>query len=249
MKPIDFEPREYLEQEYLKIYDKYNEFWKSKNNKTTDLTPIDVLWWASWLNYCLLSHNSSLFKEYLKVAVMEFERCKTINVYEDIYKWVLRGALRWALLELFKEMWEKLPKEVQSLKQFDDMYQRYRVLEDAQEHNLAVFPVTIRIEDRWTKKPHLDFPIEIKSWNPGRIDCIEDGKVYTIIGKMENEKVKYGHVVFDQDAFNLRIIGDVKDGVLFEIAFDKDENYLIKFYANLLSEEEAMHHYPVVGID
>ncbi len=249
-----FHPGDFLDQQYIDLYEKYNVYWQAINKAKIDLIPVYPLWWASWLNYLMLTGHNNQFREQLALTVDKFKNYSRHDIYDEIYKWVLRGTLRWANQPLFKEIWETLPEEVQERENFQKMYERHLMLVEAEKHHSCVFPMTIALEDRWTEKPHLDFPNkeEITSWNPGRVEYIDeaDGVIRTVIGKFEFGEMVQGYVDFVREEFESRTLQPKeKDSVLFEIAFDREENYTVKFHKVYMSDEEALFHYPILGID
>ncbi len=198
-------------------------------------------WWSRWVNFLITTGR-------LPEAKREWSRAmdalgsgggRTADfVYEALHLWVARLLLHRAQLDFAEEVIEDVPNDLREKHTGFRALDRLLKAMGIAARGRGVFPVHIDPKDYWSSHPHLEFPedyegLSMHSWNPARVEDVDDQSVRLIVGKHDSysDTTTYGRIELPVDRFDEASKDEKADqlvsGRLLELAFYGQEGVLL----------------------
>ena len=160
-------------------------------------------------------------------------------VYKALHLWVARLLLHRAQLDFAREVLDEVPDAIRAEHMGFRALDRLLKAMEIAAAGRGVFPIHIDPKNYWSSSPHLEFPKDIEgrslfSWNPARVDDVDDRTVRLVVGKRDHDAdaTIYGQIELPAERFDEACLdGEPKSnclsiGRLLELAFYGPEGEL-----------------------
>jgi len=171
-------------------------------------------YWSRWINFLITTGRMKEARQewtFAGNALSSPDNCDD-ETFSNLHFWVAQLLVHRAQLDFASQILDEVPGRIrQTEAQFVELDQLLESLKIARDER-AVFPAYIDPQDYWSEYPHLRQPIQWKGrslteFNSARIERWHDDTVDLVVGKRENEEVRYGLFTFTHDEIR-QALGD-----------------------------------------
>jgi len=203
---------------------------ESEYRRAIQLNPEHPWWWSRWINFLITLGRAREAREEWARAVEALQLVAgegPETVYQSLHLSVARLLIHRAQLDFADAVLHETPVSLRrNDRRFGALDNLLAALREA-ERARSLFPLKVTFNDRWTDKPHLDFPRkqDIVKWFPAQVDAVSDETIRLVMGKLadDGQRVEYGHVELQRSRFDAAAMDEpsreLAPGRFLELAF------------------------------
>ncbi len=203
---------------------------ESEYRRAIQLNPEHPWWWSRWINFLITLGRAREAREEWARAVEALQLVAgegPETVYQSLHLSVARLLIHRAQLDFADAVLHETPVLLRrNDRRFGALENLLAALREA-ERARSLFPLKVTFNERWTDKPHLDFPRkqDIVKWFPAQVDAVSGETIRLVMGKLadDGQRVEYAHVELPRSRFDAASLdepsGELEPGRFLELAF------------------------------
>lgn len=176
--------------------------------KAIELNARHPWYWSRWINFLITTGRMKEARQewtFAGNALSSPDNCDD-ETFSNLHFWIAQLLVHRAQLDFASQIMDEVPDHVRKAEaQFVELDQLLESLKIARDER-AVFPAYIDPQDYWSEYPHLRQPIQwqgksLTEFFSARVEKWKDDTVDLVVGKRENEEVRYGAFTFTHEEF------------------------------------------------